>query len=270
MTRYEFAAVGDNCIDRFLAPIGMSLVGGNAVNVAVQLARLGRSSTYFGAVGADDDGRLVRMQLDRNGVDTTHVKQRGQVTAHTDIRVMPDGDRQIVAESFGACDGYAPDELERELLYRMRHVHVGWLNDGGALRSYLAARGVRVSQDIAVNGHAVDKSVDGLAVAFDSAGTDADLGRVKLNEMLASGAGCAVVTLGVAGSLASDGKTTVSAGIQPVHAVDTTGAGDSFIAGFLSAFTDNQPLQTCLELGSARAAMTCCHIGGFPQEPRRT
>jgi fructoselysine 6-kinase len=138
------------------------------------------------------------------------------------------------------------------------------------LRRYLTARGVRVSQDIAVNGQAVDKSVEGLAVAFDSAGTDAELGRVKLGQMLASGAGCAVVTLGVAGSLASDGRTTVSAGIQPVHAVDTTGAGDSFIAGFLSAFADDQPLQTCLELGSARAAITCGHIGGFPQDPRRT
>lgn len=46
----RFAAVGDNCIDRYLAPVGDCLVGGNAVNVAVQLARLGRRASYFGTV----------------------------------------------------------------------------------------------------------------------------------------------------------------------------------------------------------------------------
>ena len=36
----DFAAVGDNCIDRYLPPIGLSLVGGNAINVGVQLLSL--------------------------------------------------------------------------------------------------------------------------------------------------------------------------------------------------------------------------------------
>ena len=46
----RFAAIGDNCIDRYL-PLNQAAVGGNAVNVAVQLALLGQDCGYFGAVG---------------------------------------------------------------------------------------------------------------------------------------------------------------------------------------------------------------------------
>lgn len=268
MTSSTFAAVGDNCIDRFLAPIGVSLVGGNAVNVAVQLARLGRRASYFGAVGADGNGSLVRTLLGGNGVDVAHVRTRGDVTACTDLRVLPDGDREIVFEDFGACDGYAPDEGERELLCGMRHVHLGWINDGGALRRHLAGRGVSVSQDVAVNGLPQDREVGGLSVAFASAGQDEGRGRALLADMLAAGAKCAVVTLGAAGSLASDGRVEARAGVHPVEVVDATGAGDSFIAGFLSAFVEGRPLASCLENGSVRAALACGHMGGFPQEAR--
>ncbi len=56
MSRLRFAVVGDNCVDRFKSPVNQSLIGGNAVNVAVQLAALGHEAFYFGAVGADAMG----------------------------------------------------------------------------------------------------------------------------------------------------------------------------------------------------------------------
>lgn len=266
MKHFMFATVGDNCIDRFLPPLGMSLVGGNAVNVAVQLAELGHPASYFGSVGADKSGKRVRVLLGSKDVDVTHVRLRGSITAYTDLRVLQDGDREIVSENFGACDGYAPDDDERALLCGMRHVHLGWINDGGGLRKYLTERGVSVSQDVAVNGREADREVGGLSVAFASAGQDEGLGRSRLAEMLAAGAKCAVVTLGAAGSLASDGFNEARAGVHPVEVVDATGAGDSFIAGFLSAFVKKQPLASCLQAGSIRAAITCGHMGGFPQE----
>ena len=47
MHGFDVATVGDNCIDRYGPPLGLSLVGGNAVNVAVQLARLGVARRLF-------------------------------------------------------------------------------------------------------------------------------------------------------------------------------------------------------------------------------
>lgn len=267
MQESKFASVGDNCVDRFLPPVGTSLVGGNAVNVAVQLARLGCRSAYFGAVGSDAAGRYMRRMLDDNRVNVDHVVVRDTHTAYTDIRTLPDGDRQIVSEDFGACDGYAPTDVERLALRTFHHVHLGWLNDSGALREQLLEWGISVSQDVSVNTKPENIAVDKLSIAFASAGEDETLGKEKATELLDHGARLAVVTLGSAGSLASDGKHFVKVGIVPANVVDTTGAGDSFIAGFLAAFVAQNPIEACLKKGAQRAAMTCEHVGGFPQVP---
>lgn len=265
MGSFRFAAVGDNCIDRFRPPVGQSLVGGNAVNVAVQLARLGQAAFYFGAVGEDADGRRTLDLLAENGVRLDHAGMRPGLTAYTDIEVLPSGDRIIAYEDFGVCAGYRPLPAEIDVLKTMDHVHIGWLNDGGALRRALSAAGVSVSQDISVNADPGNLGIDGLSVAFGSAG-DGDADGL-LQRLLDGGARTAVVTRGEKGSAATDGGTRAETGIRPVEIVDTTGAGDSFIAGFLAAFLGRAPLQRCLEAGRDHAALTCTHVGGFPQRP---
>lgn len=267
MTQFRFAAVGDNCIDRFQPPVNQSLVGGNAVNVAVQLARLGHHAFYFGAVGEDADGARTMTTLKENGVDTAHVQVRPGITAYTDIEQTPSGDRIMAYEDFGVCAGYAPSDADVGVLKTMDHVHLGWLDDGGALRQLLVAEGISVSQDISVNANPENLGVEGLTVAFASAGARGEAAQAMLAELLNRGARCAVVTCGEEGALAVRGAENAEATVKPVTVVDTTGAGDSFIAGFLTAFTARLPLAECLEAGRDRAAITCTHVGGFPQEP---
>lgn len=268
MKTFRFAAVGDNCIDRFRRPLSQSLVGGNAVNVAVQLARLGRTSFYFGAVGPDADGARTRQLLAGSGVDITHLRERPGITAYTDIEVLPTGERVFAYEDFGVCAGYAPDAAEIAVLKTMDHVHIGWMDDGGALRRTLAAAGVSVSQDISVNADPANLGIDGLSMAFASAGEDDGAVEAVLQRLLGGGVPLAVVTRGARGAVVSDGTQRVEIGIKPVEVIDTTGAGDSFIAGFLSARIAGLPLEKCLETGRDQAALTCMHVGGFPQAPQ--
>jgi fructoselysine 6-kinase len=268
MKTFRFAAVGDNCIDRFRPPVSQSFVGGNAVNVAVQLARLGHESYYFGAVGRDADGLRTRRLLAENGVRLDHLQQRDGVTAYTDIEVLPSGERIIAFEDFGVCTGYKPDQADINVLKTMDHVHIGWMDDGGALRRTLAAAGVSLSQDISVNADPENLGIDGLTVAFGSAGDNEQVGEEMLQRLLQQGARIAVVTLGSKGSAASDGTVRASTGIRSVDVVDTTGAGDSFIAGFLAAHVAGAPLLRSLEAGRDHAAQTCTHVGGFPQDPQ--
>ncbi|PYB77439.1 PfkB family carbohydrate kinase [Rhizobium wuzhouense] len=264
MTMLRFAAVGDNCIDRF-HPSGLSLIGGNAVNVAVQLARLGHEAHYFGAVGDDADGRRTLDELASHGVNIDNVQRKPGQTAFTEIDILPSGERIFVHEDFGVCAGYRPTAAQIETLKSMDHVHIGWMDDQGALRETLCDAGVSVSQDISVNADARNLAVSGVSVAFGSAGEDASVAYAMLRRLILEGAGLAVVTRGAKGASVSDGVHTATAGTEPVDVVDTTGAGDSFIAGFLSARIAGSDWDTCLESGRRLAAQTCGHLGGFPQ-----
>jgi fructoselysine 6-kinase len=266
MRGIRIAAVGDNCIDRYLA-LKRSTVGGNAVNVGVHLARLGLDVAYYGAVGSDDQGERVLACLRANGVDTGHARVGPGATAYTDIAVDDAGERIIAFEDFGACAGYRPTTAEMDELRACHHVHIGWLDDGGALEEALTAAGTSVSRDLSVSTAPDHSRSDGLAIAFISAGPSMADGERLLAEALAGGARTAVVTCGAMGSLASDGSATARAGILPIDVVDTLGAGDSFIAGFIHARLAGCSLQHCLEAGRDAAAPTCLHLGGFRQEP---
>ena len=259
----RFATLGDNCVDRYL-PIGQCAIGGNALNVAVQLARLGECCAYFGAVGADEAGEWTRQELAANGVALEHFKVVEAPTAFTDLDVDAAGERAIAFEEFGASAIYSPTPEDIIALAQVDHIHIGWFKGAEALRARLAGSGVTFSQDVAVNPES-----RGLDVAFDSVGTSEAAALRALDRLLAAGARVAVVTCGALGSMASDGHAVVRTGIKPVDVKDTTGAGDTFIAGFLSRWRKGADLQGCIEAGRDAAAETCTHVGGFPQKLRR-
>lgn len=262
----RIATVGDNCIDRYLPPIDRALVGGNAVNVAVNLTRAGHATAYFGAVGDDEEGRRTREVLASQAVDVTSLKTiTGGRTSHTVIATDADGDRHFVSEDFGVCRGYRPDAGDMARLMTMRHVHIGWLDDAGITKRALMQAGVSVSQDLSVNADPRNITPDNLAIAFVSSdGSEEDVAELA-RKTLAGGARLAVIMRGPLGSLATSGGEVFRGAALPVAITDTTGAGDSFIAGFLTAHLTSRSVVECLERGHAAAAETCRIFGGFTQ-----
>ena len=256
----EVATIGDNCIDRYGPPISLSTVGGNALNVAVQLRRAGLHSAYFGAVGQDRDGQRTIKALVENQVDVGGLRVLPGITAFTELTSDASGDRVMGLEEFGVCRGYRPSEADFETLTSMRHVHLGWLDDEGATKRRLVSLGISVSQDLAVNKGAAD-----LDIAFASAGPSRAEANRLCDDALAQGARLVVVTMGAFGSLASDGASRAEMGAKPIAVLDTLGAGDTFIAGFLAARLAGFAVTDCLAAGRDAAAETCTHFGGFPQ-----
>lgn len=265
----RLVTVGDNCIDVLRYVIDGRIarwVGGNAVNVAVQAARLGARVDYFGAVGPDPEGDLTLRVLKAQGVGTAGVAIHPGATSVTEIEVARDGERRLVREDFGVCRGYAPSPADLDRILTADHVHIGWLDDGGALRRLLAGQGRSVSQDLSVNADPGDLGVEGLSIAFGSLpglpGPAEALGR----SWLAQGARMAVVTRGKDGSTVVSPTETWHIPAEPVDPVDTTGAGDGFIAAFLVAFLARAaPLDAARE-GARFARLCCLHEGGFPQD----
>lgn len=263
---FGIATVGDNCIDRYLPPVDRELVGGNAVNVAVNLRRLGHRTSYFGAVGDDTEGMRVQAVLSHIGVDLASLRTvAAGRTSLTVIATGADGDRHFVHEDFGVCRGYRPDAEELARLKTMRHVHIGWLDDEGATKRALAQAGISVSQDLSVNAEPASISPADLTIAFMSCDGDDAQAHDLARAVMAQGARLAVILRGARGSLALAGGDVSTGAALPVAVSDTTGAGDSFIAGFLAAHLAGKSIGACLASGHQEAASTCQIFGGFAQ-----
>lgn len=260
MSNKLVATVGDNCIDQYAA-FGKSAVGGNALNVAVHLAKLGWDSNYFGAVGDDFNGERTKDILLENNVNISHLLKLNGKTSITTLDVDTDGERTITFEDFGVCENYFPREIDIEVLALQKHIHIGWQRNSLELRKQLADTGVTFSQDLAV-------STEGgnLDIAFDSVGPSLKSAQKRIENLLAQGNRIAVVTCGSLGSMASDGETIEYTGANEIDVVDTTGAGDTFIAGFISAWLKGEALAECLMSGRNCASRTCSHLGGFIQD----
>lgn len=268
---FVVAAVGDNTIDRYVGDEHDRYVGGNACNVSAQLAGRGREVAYFGAVGEDGNARAIARGLHRAGVDAVGLVTARGATAVTTIRVDA-GERVFEREEFGVTADYFPSDEHVELLAGARWVHIGMLPRADELRERLAARrgaglgaglvpgdrlGPIVSQDCAVA-----HGFEGVDVAFGSVGEHGDA-RAWALAALAGGAATAVVTRGAAGALATDGTTWFEQPAVPVDVVDTTGAGDAFIAGYIDARVDGLDQPAALQQGAHWAASACGHRGGW-------
>jgi len=86
-------------------------------------------------------------------------------------------------------------------------------------------------------------------------------------KLLAERAACVVVKLGRRGAIAAAGKDVVSMPAFEVSPVDTTGAGDSFAAGFVHAFLSGRDLRGCLADGNACGALSTLQVGGTSGQP---
>ena len=89
--KIRIAAAGDNCVDVYDKE-GKAFPGGNPLNVAVYVARLGGESTYVGAVGTDSYGKMMIDAIKGKGVDVSHLKVLDGNTAVTHVEIV-DGDR---------------------------------------------------------------------------------------------------------------------------------------------------------------------------------
>ncbi len=87
--------------------------------------------------------------------------------------------------------------------------------------------------------------------------------RALLEQACGLGTKIAGVTRGKEGALFYDGSAFCSQGIKPANAVDTMGAGDSFIAGFLTRYEDTGKMGEALDYAAERAALSCGVRGGF-------
>ena len=252
-------------------------LGSSTALCAANLAALGLSVGIVGKVGEDAFGEFVVRCLNQRGIDTSRVIRDAAVRTGITVSLAYPEDRAMLTFA-GAMAHLAAEEVDREYLASARHLHVSSLflqrdlQPGCAdLLRQMKARGLTTSLDPAWDpAETWDAGIENLYGLLDIL----FLNRVE------------VVALendpdwrGAAGRLAKrvpvlvvkggpDGASVIQSGRWEEHpgfraeAVDPTGAGDAFNAGFLFGYLAGWPWVTCLTWGNACGAMTVTQAGG--------
>ncbi len=254
-------AVGDNCVDYYVQTRA-GHPGGNPVNVAVYFTRLGGRAAYIGTVGTDKGGWLIRNGLREKNVDISHVHVKPGATAVTRVELQ-DGDRIFSGYDEGVMADFDLSESDLDFICTA-DLAVGGIS-GHAERyfSRIRGRGISTAFDFSneYGDPVTEKIFPYVDLAFFSYGGHDVTGFLR--QMRAKGPTICVATLGADGSVAYDGQRFYRQGIVPCRVVDTMGAGDSFIAGFLHGYLEGLDILECMVSGAQCSAVTLAYEGAW-------
>lgn len=259
------------------------LVLGSATAImAMGLARLGTPVAFAGRVGDDLWGRYCLEDMASRGIDLSRVVRGGGLKTGITVSISHPGDRALVTY-LGAISALTGADLPDAALAGLGHLHVSSFFFQDGLRPDLPALFARARRQ------GLTTSLD---TGFDPRGRwdsglrdvlrETDLffpNEVELEALtgssdpaaglrsLGNGLTRVVAKLGAQGAMTLDGGVLVRVPAYPVQVVDTTGAGDSFNAGFLHRWLAGAPLVECLRLGAACGALSTRALGGTEAQP---
>ena len=257
-------------------------LGGSGAIMACGAARLGLRVAFAGVVGDDLFGSFVRDELIGRGVGVEGlIVDPDRPTGLTVVLSTP-GDRAMLT-SAGTIGALRAALVDPVLLRRARHVHVSSYFLQTALAPDLpellaAARAGGATTSLDPNWDPSgrwDSGIQALLPAIDlllpneteatllAHTSDLDAAIAALR----SGGPLVAVKAGARGAIASGPGELVRVAAMPVAAIDTTGAGDSFDAGFVAAMLAGEPLERCLELANVCGALSTRTSGGVEAQP---
>lgn len=258
--------------------------GGSAGNTIFAASRLGMRTTFVGKVGNDAGGEFYRRRLEELGGDGSRFKVGDQPNGRCLSLITPDSERTLRTD-LGAAATLQPEEVTPADFVGCSHAHIeGYLLFNEALmRSVLEAAkasGCTISLDLAsfevveaargILPEILEKYVDLVFANEDEAA--AYLGREDSPEAMADAlaGSCALVAVkaGKDGAWIARGKERLYApAVEGITAVDTTGAGDFWAAGFLNGWIEGKPLEECGRRGALLGAEIVQVIGAtLPEE----
>lgn len=258
--------------------------GGGAALFAMGIGKLGLKPVLQSAVGNDGYGSFVLERLEAAHVDCSLMERREQ--EHTGISLSFTNHRDRAFLTAQGTNRFLPiGQLDLEAIRDASWVHLtgyeGSKNHGeygAALKRIPRGEGITVSFDVGWDGSGewgrqIYELFPYLDVVFMNETealhyTRKDSAKEAAMDMARS-VGMAVVKLGSQGAVAACRGELFMAPAYRVEAVDSTGAGDSFNAGFIYGCLKGRPLEECLTWGNACGAMSVCMAGGntgFPTE----
>jgi len=260
-----------------LAETYLQCPGSSSMILAMGLARLGDPVHFVGCCGNDAFGRFCIDALRDSGIDTAAVVPDDDLHTGVTVAMSSHSDRALLTWP-GAVAELGAADVSDAVLANAQHLHVSSYYLQTRLRPQLGelfararAAGLTTSLDpgsdpeqrwgrelIDVLGH-VDVFLPNQSEACAITATDTPEEALRA---LDNGGTRIVIKAGSRGAMTLDAGKVVAAPTYATHAIDTTGAGDSFNSGFLHAWLRDWPVLDCLRWGNACGALSTRGIGG--------
>lgn len=252
-------------------------LGSASLICAVGLARLGNQVAFLGKVGPDYWGDFCLARMHDAGIDVSRVIVDPATKTGITVSISSRVDRALVTH-LGAIMELRGADIPDSALAGFDHLHVSsfFLQEGlrPAIPDLFArATGRRLTTSLDPGFDPSEKWDSDLAAALaacdvflpnevELAGAGRSQNPLEALRALANGRTLTAAKLGREGAMALDRGEPVQIPAFPVQVVDTTGAGDSFNAGFLHAWLRKMPLAECLRYGAACGALSTRGMGG--------
>lgn len=256
--------------------------GGKGANQAVAAARLGEAVTLIGCVGADEAGERQLGELRRAGVDVSAIRiDADEPTGSAFVMVGDDGENCIVVAS-GANFTLGPaDVTKHAAVLKAASVAVVQCEIPVPVLAEVAGVCARAGTRLVVNCAPATELPDPVLAAADplvvNQGEAAALlarpvapddAEAAVHELVTRGPRSAVITLGADGAVAMErGESAVRMSSPAVDVVDTTGAGDAFVAALASTLRRGAALPEAVDVAVRAGAFAVTRSGartGFP------
>jgi sugar/nucleoside kinase (ribokinase family) len=248
--------------------------GGQMTTALVACARFGLRAKYIGATGTDDNGRRIRRELAHHSVDCTDAIIKDARNQYAVIMVDEVSGERIVLWDRDEKLQLRAHEIPERAIVSARLLHVDDVDQEAAIIAAEIARkaGLVVTSDIDRLTPRTEHLVRAVTVPIFAehvptglTGTS-DIGAA-LTQMRQMHDGLLCATIGAEGAIALDGDRLIHSPGFKVQAVDTTGAGDVFRAGFIYGTLQGWPTEQVLRFANAAAGLSCTRsgaIGGVP------
>lgn len=254
--------------------------GGSAANAIHALANLGASCGYIGKIGNDDPGAYFENEFRNQGIQP-HLYYSQTASGKVMVMVTPDSERTL-ATCLGAAAELLPEYFVPDLFRPYSYVYVeGYLvQDYDLIRTIVktaSETGLSVAIDLSSYNivaqnreflrELISQYVDIVFANEEEAHAYTGLNPEEAVEKISEQCKLAIVKTGKSGSLVRTGNTTLKIEPVPAHAVDTTGAGDCYAAGFLYGLTRGLSLRQCGDIASLISSKVVETLGAKIPEP---
>jgi sugar/nucleoside kinase (ribokinase family) len=249
--------------DSHMVPMVQARVGHTGDGVALGCHALGLRTHLVDLIGDDVEGRMVREHHAAAGLSFAWAKTSAGTKRAVNL-VDPSGSRMSFYDARASSDDRLPETLWRSALSRTRNVHVSITYPSEFVIAAIAPGGPTVSTDLH-NWDGVNSYHERFAYAADIvflSATALSDPAATMRQILARGrASTVIATAGVDGCyvLARDESSVRHYPVAPLPGppVDSNGAGDAFVSGFLYGDLSGLPLDECVRLGAIAGAHAC-------------